>query len=222
MRRSTIALGLVGILAAAGAYAAEKEADVEALINKGLKAYKDGDSADAITALQEAISALQKSQEKGFAAFFPKPPAGWEAGKLDSQSMSAGTGEGAMNYSTLSQSFTQGKGDGQIRVKVTLTNSPQFAETYKGMAETYKNPEMLKILNADPKQKLTMIDQNGWVGFRHIQKESKAEAFAFCGSCLLMVEANKDDEQALDAIWNAIDLKGLAAAVPRTTSRPAK
>jgi hypothetical protein len=223
MRRLAIVLALAGVLGLSGLFAAEKETavDVEALIQKGLKAYKDGKGGEAIQALQDAIAAIQKSQEKGLAAFFPKAPAGWEAGKMESQSLSMGSSEGGTNYTVLSQAFTQGKDDNAIEVKVTLTNSPQQGEAYKSMVDTYKNPEMLKILNADAKQKITMIDQDGWVGFRHIEKESKGQIIVFHGPCMLMLDCDKDNEKALDAIWKGIDLKGLAKATP-VTSQPAK
>jgi hypothetical protein len=76
MRKSMMLLAAVAIVGAAAAIAADKDtADVEALIQKGLAAYKDGKVSDAISALQQAISAMQKSKEKGLAKMFRDPAA---------------------------------------------------------------------------------------------------------------------------------------------------
>lgn len=208
---ATIALAGVVLLATA-AWAAEKDApaDVEALIQKGLKAYKDGKVRDSVSALQEAIAAMQKSQEKGLAAFFPKAPAGFEAGKIESQSASYGDGASATSYTILKQTFTRASDD--VTATVTLTDAPQMIEAQKARAEAYRNPGVMAALNQSPDTKVTLIDQNGWVGWKIISKGHDAQIAAYSGSTLLQVNLSKDDANLLDAFWNAIDLKGLASA----------
>ena len=216
MRKLLIAAGAV-MLTAAAAYPQAKDADVESLVQKGLKAYKDGKAQDAIKALQDAIAIIQKSQEKGLAAFFPKPPAGWEAGEIESGSgaISSAGASGSMSYTHLSRRYTHkaDKGEEKLEVTVSMTNSPQLIEPQKAMVETYRKPEIMKAMNMGP-TKFTLIDKDGWIGWKTVDKDSRTQIIALSGGCMLEVSSNKADEKGVDLLFGAIDLKGLAAAQP--------
>lgn len=200
-----------------------KSAAVEALIQAGLKAYKDGQTQRAVAALQEAIAQMQKQQEKGLASFFPKAPDGWEAGEIDTQSATFGTGKGSESFTTLNRTYTR-KTD-QMEVQVSLVNSPQLVESHKAMAEAYKNPAMLKELNADG-NKNKMIERDGWIGWLTVSKDDNATITAFNKSYVLTITVDKPDEAVLNSFWMAIDVKGLAGSLspgrPTPTSMPAK
>ncbi|MCJ7543278.1 MAG: hypothetical protein MUP47_01725, partial [Phycisphaerae bacterium] len=133
-----------------------------------------------------------------------------------------GTGEGGATYTQLTQRFTR-KQDGATAT-VSLTSSNQLIDAQKPLAESYKNPEFLRMANLDPNMKVKLIDQDGWTGWIVIQKEGDAQATALHSGYLLTVQVDKPDEAALDIFWKAIDLKGLAGpgAASQPTSKPAK
>jgi hypothetical protein len=215
-----IALAALSVTVASSELAAgTTDKEIEAKISAGLKAYQDGRTGEAISALQEAIAGMQKSQHKGMAAFFPKAPEGWEAGKLDSASISANSGqEGGSSVTTLTQEFTRKSDD--LKVTVTLANSPELIKAQEKLLEVYKNPEMTKMMNANPDHQLKVIDENGWTGLRQIMKEDEgkgsASITAFSGACILTLQVQNNDGDVLDMFWKTIDLKGLAAAAPKS------
>lgn len=190
--------------------------DVEALILKGLKAYKDGKNQDAIQALQQAVAAIQKTQQAGMASFLPAAPAGWTAGKVDSGSVGAISSDGGETFSAinLSRKYTKkgGDEDSATTVTVTIHSQKELIEAFKGMAETYKNPQMIAMMEQSGKVKMSSIDTAGWTGWKMVSSEGRGEAKAnaFCGDLMLMVEVNKADARAMELFWSAIDLKGLA------------
>src|SRR5689334_21815722 len=99
-----------GVLAA-DAPKTDKPVDVEKVTRQALKDYKDGKVGEAIEKLQQVISEMQKSQQQGLAACFPKASANFKAGELDSQSSSSQGDKGAMTFTTISQKFTSEKDD---------------------------------------------------------------------------------------------------------------
>ncbi len=215
-----VALAISGIsLWAVAADKDAKPADAEAAIQKGLQLYKEGQAGAAIAALQEAIGIIQKSQQKGLAAFFPKAPDGWEAGKLESNSAASGSGKDSFTLTAIEQSFTR-KSD-SLKVRISLTNSPQMIEPQKAMLENFrKNPMILQTINQAGEQKMTIISRDGWEGWQNSTKDGNGEIIAFNGSNMLNIHMDKFDQSVLDQFWNAIDLKGLAGQ--SAASKPAK
>ena len=224
--KKTIAVLSVTCFVAALVLAADKPpvtkktpAEIEALIAKGMAAYKAGKNQQAIEFLQQAVAAIQKGQQQGFAAFLPAAPAGWEAGKIDSGSVGAISGEDGQTYNAinLSRKYTR-KGeadeDKQTTVTVTIHSQKEMIAAAKGMGEMYKNPQMVAMMEAEGKAKVSAIDQAGWSGWKIINlgDSKNANATAFCGDLMLIVEVNKSDGKVLDQFWSAIDLKGLAGA----------
>jgi flagellin-specific chaperone FliS len=187
------------------------KADPQALMQQAQEAYKQGQVQQAIDALQKAIALLQESQRQGLAAFFPKVPDGWEADKVQSNSFSAGGNQeqNSFSYTTLTRTYKH-KGD-DLSVEITLANSPQMINTYKGMMDTFKNPQTLAMMNQNPDTKLALIDQEGWNGWSTLNKGSDAQFVALNGAYLLTLKVSKDDQTTLDSFWKAIDLKGLNA-----------
>lgn len=217
---SVVALLVAGAVAVwpVVALAADADKDVEAKIESALKDYKAGKTGEAMTSLQEAISLIQKSSRKGMAAFFPKAPDGWEAGKLDSQSVSGGGEGGSSFWTTLSQDFTRKKD--QLRVSVSLANSPEMIKAQKGAMEVFKNAETLKAMNSDPAHQYKLVEQAGWVGLRTVEKgkdgdKGRCEIILFTDACLLTLRVDSADEAVLDQFFKQIDLKALAAAAPK-------
>ncbi|MCY2929488.1 MAG: hypothetical protein NTV86_08340 [Planctomycetota bacterium] len=223
--KKIVAMLSVTCFAAALVLAADKApvkkktpAEIEGLIAKGLEAYKAGKNQQAIELLQQAVAAIQKSQQQGFAAFLPGAPAGWEAGKIDTGSVGV-SGEDGQTYNAinLSRKYTR-KGeadeDKQTIVTVTIHSQKEMIAAAKGMGEVYKNPQMLATIESEGKMKVSAIDQAGWSGWKIINlgDSKNATATAFCGDLMLTVEVNKSDGKILDQFWSAIDLKGLAAA----------
>jgi hypothetical protein len=186
--------------------------DVEGLINKGLKAYKDGKTEEAIASLQAAIAAMQKSQEKGMATIFPAAPDGWEAGKIDSGSMSgASGGESTVSWTNISRRYTN-KAKEDLTVTIALTNSDKMVEAQKGIVEAYKNPQVLAAMNASGKIAIKPIDKSGWAGFSVVNKESGGDAtlMVFKAGYCLHIAVNKGDADTLELFWKAVNLDAVA------------
>lgn len=218
MSRTLLATVLVCALSCV-AFAGDKEAvNVEQTIKQALASYKDGKTQDAISSLQKAIAAMQKSQQQGLASFFPKAPKGWKAHELESQAMSMQGTEDNQTYSQLTQRFTRESDD--LEVVVTLANASWLIEPQEAVLKSYRNPEVLKMLSADPKVKIALLEKDGWGGWKHIQKDDQAEAIAFCNSCLLTIRVDKADEEVLETFWKSMDLKGLAATQAKGVKNP--
>jgi hypothetical protein len=67
-----------------------------------------------------------------------------------------------------------------------------------------------------------LIDQDGWIGWKVINKKSNAQVILFCKTCMFQIEVRKSDEAVLNTFFKAVDLKGLAAALPAPAAAPAK
>lgn len=216
MRTSLVILSLSAMLLALPAQAAEPRrpapapADPEKLIQRALDAYKGGKTQQAVDLLQEAISTIQKTRQKGLAGFLPQTLAGWTVGKADVQTVAMSANDDASSMTTVSQSFTRVQD--KLDVEVTLTDSKLLAEAQKAMAESYKDPALLQALAADGKTKIELIKVPNWTGWIKTEKGGKTELIAFSGSIMLTLNAEKADAEAVKTVWNAIDLKGLAAA----------
>lgn len=204
-----VAVVLCGMFAFGGDE--KKSDDVETLVTKALKDYKDGKVNDAITGLQSAITIMQKSQQKGMSAFMPKAPNGWEAGEIKSDSV-AGTGnETTINYTIVSCKYTK-TGAADSTVEIRMTNSPVLVDAQKQMVEAYKDPAVIAAANsANADVKLSTIDRDGWVGWMIAQKDGESTANILNGATLVMVEVKKGDESVVKAFLDAMDLKGLAS-----------
>lgn len=187
--------------------------DPTPLIQSALDAYKTGQIQQAIDELQKAIAILQQSQREGLARYFPDAPSGWEAGKLDSNSFSAGGNDAdkSFSYTTLSRPYTNKSN--QTRVTLTLANSPQLIETYSAMLQNFQNVQMLAAINQDTNSHTELVDQDGWKGWSTVTKGQDAKLISFNGSYSLTVEVDKDDKADMEIFWKAIDLKGLSAQV---------
>ena len=223
--RKPIAVALVLSLSlavwAADAKAPAKPDEVESLIAKALAAHKAGKTADAIAALQKAISIMQQSLQKGLAAFFPAPPAGWTAGKIKSQSLSMGSAEQQGSWVQVTRTYTETAT--KARARMSITNSPQLIQAQKGMAAAFKNPQMLKMMNQNPDTKIDVVERDGFFGWLTINKKSDTAEGHFLGpATMLTIEVRKDDGSRLQTFVKALDLKGLAKATATTATQPVK
>lgn len=226
MSRIVLAILLQGILSV-GLLAAEpaqnktvqQPDDVEKLITSGLKNYKGGNTPQAIADLQKAVALMQKSINQGLAGFFPAVPAGWQTDEIESQALALGSAQGSGSWTMVSRTYTRQADD--LRINLAMTNSPDLVANQQAAAEAYRNPMTLQMLNQDPNTKVEIIDQDGWFGWMVTSKGQSASITAFCHGCLLTVEASGDDADAVKTFWNAINLKGLAAAQPASTTKEA-
>jgi hypothetical protein len=188
-----------------------KPEDAEKLINSGLKAYKEGKLNEAVSQLQAAISAIQATLQKSMSAIFPKAPEGFEAGEIDTSAGSTSSGGSSFAVINLSRTYTS-KADNGPSVTITLTSSKEMIAAQKAMLETLKSPEMVKAMQASG-ETFKPVEQDGWVGMRHISKEGPAEIIVFSKTCMLNVKVDKADAKTLDQFWKLIDLKSLPADV---------
>jgi hypothetical protein len=223
-RRMAIVTAVVALVCVAALVAAPAEsrpasdtAKVESLVNQALAEYKAGNTGDAVAHLQEAITLMQKSLSKGLAAVFPEAPAGWEAGKVESNAMSFGSADGSQAWTQVSRTYTKTGVD--LNVKIEITNTPQLIEAAKATAEAFKNPQMLAALNQNGNTKVEVVGKDGWFGWQTINKGSSAELVAYNKDCLLTVHVNKDDAAAMSTFWNSMNLRAISGA--QSTSRPA-
>ncbi len=209
IRWTAFTLSLALAVSALVAAEAPKGEDAEKLINNGLKAYKDGKLNEAIAQLQAAIAAMQATQQKSLAGVFPKAPAGFEAGEIDSSAGSTNAGGSSMAIVNLSRTYTS-KAENGPTVTITLTSSKDLIAAQKGMLEALKNPEMVKAMQASGAT-FKLFEQDGWAGWRHVEKDGQAEIIVFGKTCMLSVKVDKSDEKTLDLFWKLIDLKSVPA-----------
>lgn len=206
-----VVIGLLAALAIGQAQEDKKpEAQVETLIQQGLEAYRAGQPQVAIQRLQKAIGLIQRSAEKGLASFLPEPAEGWKAEAPKSSSGNWGTGESAVQWTQASRRYKR-ESDG-LRVEVTISDSPQIIQGHLQALKAYQNPQMLQMMNQDPKRKIELLDADGWKGWRITEKGQGAQTMAVFRSVMVMIEVQGEDAKARDAFWEAVDRKGIAAA----------
>jgi hypothetical protein len=107
--------------------------DIEEQIQRGVKAYQDGQHREAIQELQFAISQLQELLNKEYLTLLPAPPAGWEAEDSEAQTMPAAILGGG---TSISRSYLRG----EERMEITMmADSPLLAS----LSMMLSNPAML-------------------------------------------------------------------------------
>ena len=211
---------MLGVASVAQAADAKPDPKIVQKIEQGLKAYKDGKNAEATKALQDALTMLQKASASGLEAFFPDAPTGWEAGKVDTNTISMATQNGSVSYTTLERRYEKKGGDDGQRITMTMFNSAEMVATQKQLIEAFTQADMLKALNTDGNQ-AKAIKQDGWVGWLQVQKNGDGQILMFSGATMLNLQSRKADAATLESFLKKIDLKGLAAQ-DKTTAAPAK
>ncbi|MHC4135843.1 MAG: hypothetical protein ACYTDU_04535 [Planctomycetota bacterium] len=207
-----VVIGLAAALATVTAQEKkEPEAQVEALIQEGLKAYQAGQHREAIQRLQKAIGIIQQSAEKGLVSFLPAPAEGWKAEAPKSSSGNWGAGESAIQWTQVSRRYKR-ESDG-LKVEVTISDSPQIIQGQLQALKAYENPQMLQMLNQDPNRRIALVDADGWKGWKITEKGQRAQTMAIHQSVMVMIDVRSDDEKVRDAFWGGVDRKGIAATV---------
>jgi hypothetical protein len=183
--------------------------DVESLVRKGLEAYRNGKSSEAVALLQEAIGVIQRSGEKSLAAMLPPVPEGWTAEEPETSSGAWGAGGDSMQWTQVSRRYVRERDS--LGVTVTFTNSPQILMGQKAMAQVIDNPQYLKMMNQDGKQKISSRSVKGWVAWSVVETGKSAEGIALGERHVVMVDVDGGSEEILDRFWKGIDFGGLAA-----------
>lgn len=186
--------------------------DVAQVIEQALAAYRAADYQKSVTLLQQAIGQIQKMSEQGWGRFFPTV-AGWEGGKIDSQSSSTGTGNEGFQMTQLRRSYREI--DGERTVEVTITNSPQLVASSKASLEMYKNPQLVALMKQDPNRSFDVIDTDGWTGIVTVEKKDGGHVMALCGSTLVTINLNGANAELVRKFWDAMDHKAMAAVAKR-------
>ena len=204
---------------AKSAKASQTQAKIELLTAEAVKSYKAGKLSDAVSQLQQAITAIQKEMEKGLAAMFPPAPKGWEAGEIDKGSAAMASAQ-STSWTNVSRTYTR-KSD-QVTAEISLTNSPQLMAGQKQMVEMYKNPQLLAMVNRSGQTKITPLSREGWSGLTIVSKEDDtAKAIAFSGGGNLVdIEISKADAQILEMFLKAVNFKAVPAAT-KPAAKPA-
>ncbi|MHC5052612.1 MAG: hypothetical protein ACYTGK_18630 [Planctomycetota bacterium] len=208
-----VVIGILAVLAIGQAQEAEDpKASVEKLIQEGLEAYKAGKNQEAILKLQKAIGLIQQSAAKGLEAFLPAAPDGWKADPAKSKSGNWGAGEAAVTWTQASCRYIRESDN--LKVEVTISDSPQIIQGQMQALKLYQNPQMLQMMNQDPNKKIELIDTDGWKGWKTTDKgkRPRTQTMAIYRSVMVMIEVRGDDEGARDAFWSGVDRKGIAAA----------
>jgi len=210
----------IGVAFVAQAGDGKPDPKITAKIEAGLKAYKDGKHVEATAALQEALAMIQKASASGLESFFPAAPAGWEAQKVDSNTMSMTGQDGkAFSFTTLTREYKQKKDGGQRLTMSLLVSSEMVGMQKQGIEVFITNPEMLKMLNAEGGT-AKALKQDGWSGLLRAEKGGEATALLFSNSIMLNVTGDVDAAM-LEKFIKSIDLKGLAAQ-DKSGTEPAK
>jgi hypothetical protein len=81
----------------------------------------------------------------------------------------------------------------------------------KAMAQVIDNPQYLKMMNQDGKQKISSRSVKGWVAWSVVETGKSAEGIALGERHVVMVDVDGGSEEILDRFWKGIDFGGLAA-----------
>jgi hypothetical protein len=212
MRIRVAALGLLLLTGVALAGDEAPDADVLTAIDKGRAAFQAGNAQEAIAELTKAVGLIQAKATQGLVRFLPsRDAAQWELGEPDVQSGSWGSGGSSFQWSQAQRTYTK-KGDDGLTVSVMISNSPQLIEAQRGMLTMLKDPAMRKMLEAQPGQKVDVLDDGGWVGMITTQQDD-CTLLAMHTKILVEVRVSRGDEKIAKEFWGAIDRKGLASAV---------
>jgi hypothetical protein len=178
-----------------------------AQIDQGREALAAGKTQAAIDHLQKAIALLQKMTTRNLASFLPAIPEGWKARDPVTNSGSWGGGEAAFQWNSASRTYTR-ESDG-VKVDVMISSSPQLVESQKAMLKLYEDPQMRKMMNMDPSQKIELVKRDGWEGLSIVKKGDDATIVAICGKTMLTLTVSNGAEDILTSFWKAVDLSGL-------------
>jgi len=208
-----------GLLFAAGLAkepAKASKAVIESEIAAGLKAFQAGKTQDSIAHLQKAISLMQDVLGGDLARYLPKAPKGWEAGEIKKQSY-AGTGTATATITQITRVYVRTAD--KVKVRISLTNSPQLIQGQKAALKAFRNPQMLRIINQDPKKQAKLIDRDGWAGWSMIEKGRRAAVTAFSEACALTIRLSQAEADVLEMFLTSTDLKGLAKTMAGAGSK---
>jgi len=210
MRLRVIALACVGAallnLGAAGAFSQD---DVLPLIDKGKKAVADGDYQTAVGLFQQVVQRLQTKLSGAMERFMPKPPAGWEAGEVETQSWTGTSNEESHAMTNISREYR--RASDEARCTINITNWPTIVQGLRQTVDMYKN--MQSMMQQDPDTEFSFEEKDGWSIMRMIDKASKSsQVQAVSDTYMVSVDLDRDDSAALDAFLGGLDLAGLARA----------
>jgi hypothetical protein len=210
--KGALAVVLVGVLCIAlGGRTGIAENEDETIlghIDKGRAAFVAGKTQAAIDHLQKAVGLMQQMATKSLASFFPKAPEGWKASEPSTNSGSWNAGSEVFQWNSADCSYTRTADS--VKVDILITSSPQIVEPAKAMMKVYQDPQMRKMMAANPNQKIEVIDKDDWTGFMMAQQGGNASIMAFNGRTMLQLTCGSGDASILDMFWKAIDLAGLA------------
>ncbi len=178
-----------------------------AQIDQGRAALTAGRTQAAIDHLQKAIFLLQQMATRNLASCLPAVPEGWKGGDPETNSGSWGSGEGAFQWNSASRTYTR-ESDG-VRVEIMLSSSPQLVESQKAMLKIYEDPQMRKMMNRDPNQKIEMVEKDGWKGISIIQEGRDATIAAFRGKTMFTLSVSNGEEAILANFWNGMKFSDL-------------
>jgi len=190
---------------------ADPKAKALGLIDKGRDALAAGRTVEAVEHLQAAIGVIQQMATAGLASFLPEPLAGWTAQEVDTASGTWGAGEGAFQWNQASRRYD--RASDKTRAEIQISTSPQLIASQKAAAQIYENPEMLKMLNANPDMTIEAISGGGWVGFITVAKDKNAMAFAIHEKVLVHVSLNRGDLALVKQILGSMDRAKLAESL---------
>ncbi|MHC4471810.1 MAG: hypothetical protein ACYTDY_14515 [Planctomycetota bacterium] len=215
MLRTVACLSVIVALAAlvlAQASEEPKEEDPKAKIlghiDKGRAAFAAGKAQEAVDHLQKAIGLIQKTVEKGFAAFLPEAFEGWSRGKPDSASGIWGSGDESFQWTQASCTYRR-ESDG-LGVEITISSSPQLIQPQRVALEMYKSPQMRKMLEMDPNKTYDFIEEGGWSGWIMTDKTGGTTLMALGDKLMVAINIRKAMHDLAKKFWGAIDTAGLA------------
>jgi len=190
-----------------GAARSFSQDDVLPLIEKGKKAVADGDYQTAVGVFQQVVQKLQTKLSGAMERFMPKPPAGWEADDVESQSWTGTTKEESHAMTNISRVYRRGSDDAQCTI--SITNWPAIVQGLRQTVDMYKN--MQSMMQQDPDTQVSFEDKDGWTIMRTIDKASKtSQVQAVSDTYMVSVDLDRDDSAALDAFLGGLDFAGLA------------
>lgn len=204
MRALLFSLATATILLAAPPAPADEVRDKS---EAAIRAWEGGRADEAIELFHDAIAAIQSRTEAGLAKALPDRVGTYTGGDVESASGNWGSGEESFQWITATRRYTAADGGG--RVNVTLSTSPQLVQGQRSMLATFRNPQMLAMMNTTPGKRVDLVEEAGFAGWVVVESGRSAQMTAVGEKLMLTIDVPDGDAAALAAFRAAIPLSAL-------------
>jgi len=181
--------------------------DVTPLVEKGRKAYADGDYQAALEYFQQVVQMIQAGLSESFEGYFPEALSGWTADEIKSQSWTGTTEDGAHSMTNLTREYR--REDGGVQCTIALTNWPQVVQGMRQSLTMYK--QMGAMMNQDPDKEVSVEEKDGWTILIMVEiEDNSTQIMAVSDKLMLNIDLNSKESKIAREYLGKMDLKALS------------